>query len=345
MARLALTLALATAAAIASLAGPAVAKTSELRAGTVVICGLQGCAPFDDADGLAWLNGLMFAESPTPGPTPRLAPYYELRYGLADVGGQPSPLGWLVPEQEAARLYSFVGAGWRSQWYPLSPVAAEAVVAATRGREPFSPPDGIRVEIAGVEIAGVLASESDPYLALLGPLPETFRPPTGARRVPIALPDVPPTPWTVGLGAQLSYVPQERALRIAGRWFDVPASLAEQIELDAGLRPPASVSPPWSRLAVAGAAGGLVLAAALSTVRRRRGSQRPTWQLDASERARVSERGLTPGVRPPTGVRRTVSDDARIADDSGAGADRPVARSRSRSGRVLERPDLEGRAS
>jgi hypothetical protein len=255
---------LATAALALGAAGPAAAK-EPLHAGMLVVCGPGGCAPFDDEAALTWLDGLMHTESPTRGAIPSLAPYYELRYSPSYAQGNPPPLGWVVPGEEAIRAYNFVSPTWRSEWYALDPGVSAAIASAAGGLEPFSPPGLDRVEVRSRPV-GV----TEPYLDLLGPLPEAFTPSAGSERLTVDLRATSLSPWTLGRDAALEYALAEQAVRIAGRWYEVSGSLAGRIELDAGPAPPPAASSPWGSIAAALAAGALAFAAAFWAVRRRR---------------------------------------------------------------------------
>jgi hypothetical protein len=271
MKRLALTLVVTIGLAAAGAAGPAAAKLAELQAGALSLCGLETCAPIDDEGAIAWIDELMIAEDPAPGAAPVPGPFYELRYTeLADE--ETRPLGWVAPQAGAVRVYLFSGSGSHSEWYPMTSGAREALARTVLGVEPFPPP-----ELESVRVGGRPASDLDAYLALLGDLPETFRPPAGGDRLDVELTPGALTPWTVTPAYRLAYAPAENAIRLAPRWFEVPAGLAERIELDAGLRspPPATSTGGTTGSAAAAVATGVLVLAVLGWAARRRRSPGP----------------------------------------------------------------------
>jgi hypothetical protein len=261
----------AAALAVAVLAGPAAGKLAELGAGMLSLCGVETCVPIEDEGAVAWIDELMLAEDPAPGATPAPGSFYELRYTEL-AGEETRPLGWVVPQAGVVRVYLFSGSGSRSEWYPMTSGARAAIARTVLGVEPFPPP-----ELRWVRVGGRPAGDVDAYLALLGDLPETFRPAAGGDRLDIELTPGSLTPWTVTPAYRLAYAPGERAIRLAPRWFEVPAGLAKRIELDAGLRaPPADTSPGSSTGSTAAAvASGVLVLAVLGWAARRRRSPGP----------------------------------------------------------------------
>jgi hypothetical protein len=257
-------------AAAAVLAGPASAKGESLQQGSVVICGPTDCAPFDDAGGLRWLNGLMVADSPTPRGAPPVSDYYELR--LVEGSAQVA-IGWVAPDQGAIRTRRFVGTGTHSEWYPLAGGVPGALEVAARGIEPFPAPGVSRVAIDG-------RSVDDPgtYLPLLGELPAAAPAGPGGERTEITLRPTALSPWALSSDTTLDYAPAEEVLRVGLSWYRVPQELADLIEGATDLvgLPPAEPAAddgtfPWG--IAGGLAGAALLAAAYAGVRRLRGAR------------------------------------------------------------------------
>jgi hypothetical protein len=175
---------------------------------------------------------------------PPAQPYYRL--GLRNEFDQ-SWSGFLVPRARAVRI--------GQKWYAVSAEDAAQLRPATGRVRPFLPPTP-----SGVLVDGRRAAAPAGYLDVYRRLPKAEFPSEEDGWLRIELRSARPSPWT-GPGHDLEYLPSQRVLFRDGEWVQAPASLADRLESDAGLR---SGGWSWWPLAAALAAAATAALAALA---------------------------------------------------------------------------------
>jgi hypothetical protein len=182
------------------------------------------------------------------------------------------------------------------------PGAAAAVMAAVPGLEPWPAPT-----ISAAFVSSHAAADPQAYGALFDRLPSAAAPPVGTKRLSISLHSAVVSPWTDGYN-DLQYIAGRHLLHRSGEWVHLPNQLAERIERDADLLPPADGSR-VPRAIVGGIVGGLLLVGgvslyAVTTIRRRReparrddaggvgaGADHADLEPEPSQRPRAREAG------------------------------------------------------
>jgi hypothetical protein len=224
------------------------------KGGPVVVrlCGASGCTR---VAGEPLLLVSLTGTGPELRPTsvPPAQPFYRLE--LTNEFDQ-SWSGFLVPRARAVRI--------GERWLAVSPGDAAQVRPATSRVRPFPRP-----RLSGVLVDGRSVASPAGYLDVYRRLPKAEFPSEEGGWLRIELRSARPSPWT-GPGHDLEYLPSQRVLFRDGEWVQAPASLADRLESDAGLR---SGSWSWWPLSAALAAAATAALAALAlrrTLRARR---------------------------------------------------------------------------
>jgi hypothetical protein len=193
---------------------------------------------------------------------PPLGPYYELPSDMLSPNAQRA---YFVP---VANVVKADFASGRPAWMDAEPGATAGLRAALPEFEPWPAP-----MISAAFVGANRAADPKPYGALFDRFPPAPAPPATTNRLSISLRSALPSPWTDGYN-NLEYVPGRHLLHRGSAWVRLPGALAERIERDAGLLPPASGSGlPW--MVLAALAGGFLLVGGASLFVVRNARRRP----------------------------------------------------------------------
>ena len=226
------------------------APAADAKLSSLSVCGPSGCRP---VSGHALYDALLQWHSPQFTPPPALGVYYELRSTTLAPNSQRA---YFVPSGPAVKADFVTG---RPDWMRSEPGAAAALEAAIPDLEPFPAPT-----ISSAFVGPNPAADPAHYEALFDRFPSSPAPPPGTRRLSVTLRSTVPSPWTDGYNG-LQYVAGLHLLHRGNEWVRLPDGLAEKIERDAGLLPPAGSSGfPWG--VFAGLAGGLLVLAGAGLV-------------------------------------------------------------------------------